>query len=231
VASVGHYADAEKLRTLPPPSGELLAAVQSTFPAVRKRARVLFLVDMSGSMTAPIAPGMNRLQAAKEAIARALPYFTDDDEVGLAGFSHLPSQHAIVPGLVARVAPLHHGRSAFLAALRDLKAINATPLFAATEQFTVQMAAGYRRDWINAVVLLSDGYNDTSSYTETLTSMSAGITRATKDRPVLVFTLAYAGKADVPTLQDIAKLTHAHYYDATDPARLERVLGDLVTSF
>ena len=231
VASVGHYADAAKLRTLPPPSGELLAAVQDSFPAVRKRARVLFLVDMSGSMTTPIAPGMTRLQAAQQAIARALPYFTDDDEVGLAGFSNLPGQHAIVPGLVARVAPLRQKRPALLAALRGLKAIRSTPLFAATQQFTAQMAAEYRPDWINAVVLLSDGHNDTSDYTDTLTSMSAGITRATKDRPVLVFTLAYAEKADVPTLQDIAKLTHAHYYDATDPARLERVLGDLVTSF
>jgi Ca-activated chloride channel family protein len=231
VASVGHYADAARLRTLPPPSGELLAAVQDNFPAVRKRARVLFLVDVSGSMTTPISPSMNRLQAAQQAIARALPYFTDDDEVGLAGFSHLPGQHAIVPGLVARVAPLRQKRPAFLAALRGLKAINSTPLFAATQQFTAQMAAEYRPDRINAVVLLSDGHNDTSSYTDTLASMSAGITRVTKDRPVLVFTLAYADKADVPTLQAIAKLTHAHYYDATDPARLERVLGDLVTSF
>ena len=81
---------------------------------------------------------------------------------------------------------------------------------------------------IGAAAIMS---NDTESYPDTLASMSAGITRATKDRPVLVFTLAYADKADVPTLQAIARLTHEHYYDATDPARLERVLGDLVTSF
>jgi Ca-activated chloride channel family protein len=231
VAGVGHYADPSKLRTLPPPSGELLAAVQDSFPTVRKRARVLFLVDLSKSMTEPTSPTVSRLQAAQQAIAKALPYFTDADEVGLAGFSHLAGRHAIVPGLVAPVAPLRQGRSAFLTALRGLKAVQATPLYAATEKFTAQMAAGYRPDWINAVVLLSDGHNETQTFTETLASMSAGITRATKDRPVLVFTLAYANKADVPTLQAIAKLTHAHYYDATNPARLDRVLGDLVTSF
>ena len=231
VAGIGNYADSTKLRTLPPPSGELLAAVQASFPAVRKRARVLFLVDLSTSMNELTSPGRSKLQAAQQAIARALPYFTDADEVGLAGFSHLPGRHAIVPGLVAPVAPLRQGRSAFLAALRKFKAVEATPLYAATERFTAQMAAGYRPDWINAVVLLSDGHNKTQTFTDTFASMSAGITRATKDRPVLIFTLAYAAKADVPTLQAIAQLTHAHYYDATNPARLERVLGDLVTSF
>ena len=231
VARVGQYADATTLRTLPPPSGELLAAVQGSFPTVRKRARVLFLVDLSKSMTEPTAPGLTKLQAAQRAIARALPYFTDDDEVGLAGFSHLPGRHAIVPGLVAPVSPLRRGRSAFLTALRNLQAVQATPLYAATEHFTAQMAAGYRPDWMNAVVLLSDGHNETQTFTDTRASMSAGITRATKDRPVLVFTLAYADKADIPTLQAIAQLTHAHYYDATNPARLDRVLGDLVTSF
>jgi Ca-activated chloride channel homolog len=230
VVGVGHYADATKVRTLPQPSGELLARVQDSFPAVRKRARVLFLMDMSRSMTARISPEMTRLQAAQQAIARALPYFTDDDEVGLAGFSHRRGQHAIVPGLVAPVAPLRQ-RAAFLAALRGIKSVYSTPLFAATERFTARMAAEFRPDWINAVVLLSDGRNDTPTFTDSLASMSAGITRATKDRPVLVFTLAYAEKADVPTLQAIAQLTHAHYYDATDPARLDRVLGDLVTSF
>jgi Ca-activated chloride channel family protein len=231
VASVGHYADSTKLRTLPPPSGELLAAVQASFPSVRKRARVLFLLDLSKSMTEPTSPGVSRLQAAQQAIAQALPYFTDNDEVGLAGFSHLPGRQAIVPGLVAPVTPLRDRRSAFRAALRSLRAVEATPLFAAVGAFTAQMAAGYRPDWINAVVLLSDGHNDTESFPDTFASMTAAITRATKDRPVLVFTLAYADKADVPTLQAIAQLTHAHYYDAIDPARLERVLGDLVTSF
>ena len=231
VASVGQYSDSTKLRTLPPPSGELLAEVQGSFPRVRKRARVLFLLDLSGSMNQPTPAGMSRLKAAQDAIAGALPYFTDDDEVGLAGFSHPPGRHSIVPGLVAPVGPLRRGRPVFLAALRKLKAVNATPLFAAAQQFTTQMAAGYRPDWINAVVLLTDGHNETKEFTDTLASMSASITRVTKDRPVLVFTLAYADKADTPTLQAIAKLTHAHYYDATNPARLDRVLGDLVTSF
>jgi Ca-activated chloride channel homolog len=231
VAGIGHFADSTTVRTLPPPSGEVLAAAQDSFPTVRKRARVLFLIDLSTSMEEPTSPGTTKLQAAQKAIAQALPYFTDTDEVGLAGFSHLPGRHAIVPGLVAPVSPLRQGRSAFLTALRRLKPVQATPLYAATEHFTAEMAAGYRPDWINAVVLLSDGHNKTQTFTDTLASMSTGITRATKERPVLVFTLAYADKADVPTLQAIAQLTHAHYYDATNPARLDRVLGDLVTSF
>jgi Ca-activated chloride channel family protein len=32
-------------------------------------------------------------------------------------------------------------------------------------------------------------------------------------------------------LLEIARASGAHYYDATDPNRLEEVLGELVTSF
>ncbi|MEP6696098.1 MAG: extracellular solute-binding protein, partial [Pseudonocardiales bacterium] len=231
VASAGHYADPAQVRVLPAPSGEMLAAVQGSFPAVRKRARVLFLLDVSASMTTPVAGGGTRLQAAQRAIAAALPYFTDDDEVGLAAFSNVPGKRTIGPGLVAPVAPLHNRRPALLTTLRGLHPVRATPLFAAVGQFTAQMAAGYRADWINAVVLVSDGHNDTSDFPDTLASMTAGVERVTASRPVLIFTLAFAQQADVPTLKAIAKLTHAHFYDATDPARLQRVLGDLVTSF
>ena len=143
----------------------------------------------------------------------------------------LTGQRTIVPGLVAPVAPLRGRRASLVAKLGPLRPVKATPLYAAVSQFTAAMAAGYRPDWINAVVLVSDGHNESSAFPDTFSTMSAAIARATATRPVLIFTLAYAQQADVPTLRAISKATHAHFYDATDPARLQRVLGDLVTSF
>jgi Ca-activated chloride channel family protein len=79
-------------------------------------------------------------------------------------------------------------------------------------------------------VLLSDGKND-SSHPGDLKSLTEQLSHQHHTTPVLVFTLAYGADADTESLRAIAKASGAHFYDATDPSRLEAVLGDLVTSF
>ena len=227
VSLTGRYTS--PVTSLQIPSATVLARIVHDFPAVRKRARVLFLLDVSGSMAADIAPGLTRLAAAKQAMVAALAHFTDDDQVGLAAFSNQPGG-PIVPGVLAPVASLKTSRAGLIKAVAALKPIAQTPLFAAVEKNAISMAKHWRPDAINAVVVLSDGHNDTdiAGSLQTLTDNVGHLHHAT---PVLVFTLAYGKDADVPTLQAIAKLTGAHFYDATDPATIERVLGDLVTSF
>jgi hypothetical protein len=83
---------------------------------------------------------------------------------------------------------------------------------------------------INAVVLLSDGRNDTVDQT-TEAQMAERLTAIGAEKHVLIFTLAFAEDADKPVLQQISKLTRAHYYDASNPLTVTKVLGDLVTSF
>ena len=69
------------------PEQDVVAAVNAAFPEVRKRANVLFLVDVSGSMDEPISASETKLTAAKDAIALALDHFTAGDNVGLAAFA------------------------------------------------------------------------------------------------------------------------------------------------
>jgi Ca-activated chloride channel homolog len=211
------------------PSVTVLARIVHDFPEVRKRARVLFLLDVSRSMAADVAPGLTRLAAAKQAIVAALAHFTPDDQVGLAAFSN-QTGGPIVPGVVAPVAPLKTARAGLLKAVAGLQPVAQTPLFAAVATNAIAMAKNWRPDVINAIVLLSDGHNDTD-IAGTLQTLTDNIGHLHHVTPVLVFTLAYGKDADVPTLQAIAKMTGAHYYDATDPATIQPVLGDLVTSF
>lgn len=217
------------LHVLPTPSSDVLTAVQASFPAVRKRARVLFLLDVSGSMAHRIAAGTTKLQAAQRAVRDSLTYFTGNDEVGLAAFSNYGAGR-ITPGLVTPVAPLRTNRHAFETALANLKPVSATPLFAAVKQFVTQQVRGWQADRVNAVVLLSDGRNDTR-LPGSLTQLEAQLEQVHERTPVLVFTLAYGTHADTDTLEAIAKASGAHYSDATDPATVHDVLGDLVTSF
>ena len=230
VQKVGQLDGAQR-GTLAFPGSDVVTAVQASFPEVRKRANVLFLLDVSGSMDEPISAGDTKLSQARKAIEAALGHFTDGDDVGLAAFAQAPDG-ALVPGLVSPVADIGASRDAFLGALGGLSSMGDTPLYQAVDTFAAQQAASWSNDHINAIVLLSDGENDTpNAPTIGAEQMLANLKDMHHATPVLIFTLAYGADADVATLQSISSATGAHYYDATDPSKLEAVLGDLVTSF
>jgi Ca-activated chloride channel family protein len=212
------------------PEAGVLAAVQRSFPIVRKRARVLFLVDVSGSMGDRITKTVTKLDAAKQAIADAIRYLGSTDEVGLAAFSNR-AHGRLSPGLVNPIAPLQSNRSAFLAGVRSLRPLSQTPLYNAVDTFTAGMLKSYQPNKINAIVLLSDGHNATDQ-TETRPQLLTRLAAVHMRAPILVFTLAYGSDADTATLNLIAEASGAHYYDATDPSTVNKVLAqDLVTSF
>jgi Ca-activated chloride channel family protein len=230
VEKVGQLEGAQR-GTLAFPGADVVAAVQASFPEVRKRANVLFLLDVSGSMDEPISGADTKLTQARKAIEAALGHFTTGDDVGLAAFAQAPDG-AMVPGLVSPVTDIGSSRDAFLGALGGLSSMGDTPLYQAVDTFAAQQAAAWSSDHINAIVLLSDGENDApNAPTIGADQMLANLKDMHHATPVLIFTLAYGADADVATLQSISSATGAHYYDATDPSKLEAVLGDLVTSF
>jgi Ca-activated chloride channel family protein len=229
VAKTGDYRDGS-VRTLPSPSADVLTAVQKSFPAVRKRARVLFAFDVSRSMSAILPDGHSKLQDAQQAAVKALKYFSDSDQVGLAAFSNQAGQQSVTPGVVAPVGPLSSDRDELIRKIDDLTAVDQTPLYRAVPEFVSSMTSHYSGDDINAIVLLSDGTNDTD-VAGSMSSMTQQMTAATKGKPIRVFTLGYGTDADTPTLQHIAEMTGAHYYDATNPDTVSAVLSDLVTNF
>jgi Ca-activated chloride channel family protein len=212
------------------PGQDVVAAANDPFPAVRKPANVLFLVDVSGSMDEKISASDTKLSAAKDAITLALDHFTTGDSVGLAAFAQ-DADGKMLPGQVSPVADISTSKDAFLRALGGLHSMGDTPLYQAVDTFAAKQAQLSSSDKINAIVVLSDGKNDTNHDTIGADKMLTDLTNLHHDSPVLVFTLAYGADADVDTLTAISKATGAHFYDATDPLKLKSVLGDLVTSF
>jgi Ca-activated chloride channel family protein len=230
VQSVGLLGDPTEDGALPFPSQRVVIAAHDAFPDVRKRAQLLFLVDVSGSMEEPIATGETKLAAAKDAITEALSHFSAGDNLGLAAFSAV-DDGPITPGNVTPVQDIGDTRPDFLRALGTLQPIEFTPLYAAVDTFAREQAANFQPDRINAIVLLSDGKNETMGPTIDANQMIENLKALHHDTPVLIFTLAYGADADVATLQSISSATGAHYYDATDPTKVSDVLGELVTSF
>lgn len=211
------------------PSTAVLSAVQSSFPAVRKRARVLFLLDVSGSMSDRIPSGRTKLDAAKQAVTNALRYFGPQDEVGVAAFSDRHGR-SVIPGQLTAVAPLARNAGAIRRSLAGLRPIASTPLYRAVDTYSARLAQRYDPSKINAIVLLSDGRNDTT-IRETRAQLMSHLAALHRRAPVLIFTLAYGRDADTGLLKAVASASGAHYYDATNPGRVNQVLSeDLITS-
>ena len=68
------------------PSPPVLAAVRAAWTELRKPARVLLVLDVSGSMGASAGGGKTRLELAQAAAVDGLSQLSDTDEVGLWTF-------------------------------------------------------------------------------------------------------------------------------------------------
>ena len=85
----------EPRNVLSPASPQVLDLIQRSWAELRKRARVLLVIDVSGSMGDPVPnSGDTKLELAKRAAIRALGQFASDDDVGLWIFSSdFPPSH------------------------------------------------------------------------------------------------------------------------------------------
>jgi Ca-activated chloride channel homolog len=222
------------------PEPPVLVKVLDKWEAQRKTARVMLVIDVSGSMSEEAAPGSNdtKLDLAKRAAISALDEFKDDDEVGLRIFStdldgdESPFYLDLLP-----IAPIGPARDALASRIDGLVPVQGTPLYDVTGASYTRMVDGYDPAKINAVVLLTDGRNDdgdTADDAEQLDGLLSELrvgSEGADTRPVRIFPIAYGGDADLATLKRIAEATNAAAYDASNPATIEQVFTAVVSNF
>ena len=199
------------------PAPAVLDLVRKSWGNVRKRARILLVLDISGSMDG------EKLTQVKAAGAAILKVFSPDDEVGLWAFSD--QIYRLEP--IAPVGPNH----AELARHIDvLAAGGGTALYRVTSDAVQEVQGGWDPTRINAVVLLTDGQNsdptnsDLNALLRSLESQPAATT-------VPVFTIGYGGGADLGTLQRISQASTGRSYNAPDPAHIGSVFVDVISNF
>ena len=222
------------------PEPQVLADLLADWAEQRKAARVLLLIDVSGSMGDPGNPdtGETKLDLAKSAAALALQQFKDDDEVGLWTFSTelgpQADQNVLELQAPARVGDV---REQLEGQIRGLSPVANTPLYEATQEAYDAALADFDPARINAVVVLSDGMNqdgDNTDDRDQLAQLIASLESSTEgvtSRPVRVFPIAYGDDADLSTLRQIAEATSAAAYDASDPTTIDRVLNAVISNF
>jgi len=213
------------------PAPNVLKAVQTSWETLRKPARVLLVVDVSGSMGQPVeGTGQSRLDLAKDAAAKAMDGFGAQDEVGLWVFStglgpaDEPWAERVPVGPVAQtMEPIKQQVAA-------LVADGGTGLYATLREAQERMLASLDTDRINAIVLLSDGKNEFPDDTD-LDSLIDQLQGESSDTTVRVFPIAYSESADLETLKAIAEASQAAAYDASDAAAIDNVLTSVISNF
>jgi Ca-activated chloride channel family protein len=215
------------------PQPPVLAGLIERWNAIRKGARVLMVIDVSGSMMGRVAGDQTKLDLAKKAATSSLNEFRSDDEVGFWAFSTNvgPPEHDIYKEL-APISAIGGKSEQLKTLIGGLEPTNGTPLYDIAQLGFDTLDASYNSTRINAVVLLSDGKDENSGQSlNDLRAYLEGKSESATSPAVRIFTIAYGADADVNAMKAIAKATNGAYYDATDPSTIVDVLNAVVSNF
>ena len=211
---------------LSPPSPPVLAAVRAAWSELRKPARVLLVLDVSGSMSASAGGGKTRLELAQAAAVNGLSQLSDADQVGLWTF---PANGQVYVQQMP-LEPLGPQRQLMIARIQHLIPSGGTPLYAATRKASEAVRADAGDDTINAVVVMTDGKNEYPEDND-LDGLIRQLDDQAPEGGIRVFTIAYGEDADLDTVKRISDASRAAAYDATDPQTIDSVFTNVLSNF
>jgi len=224
------------------PQPAVMVSLLKQWRKQRKSARVMLVLDVSGSMKEAADPndpgGPTKLDLAKKAAIESLDEFNATDEVGLRIFTtNLGSDGNQNYQDILPIQPMSTNREALAAKIQDQYPLNATPLYDVTASTYDDMIKGYDSRKINAIVLLTDGQNDDGNPDDDSTQMNQLTTKlrdgteGESSKPIRIFPIAYGSEADLDALQSIAEATNAAAYDASNPQTITKVFTAVVSNF
>ncbi len=211
---------------LSPPSAPVLAAVRSAWTKLRKPARVLLVLDVSGSMSDSVGGGRTRLELAQAAAVNGLGQLADTDQVGLWTFPG----HDTVYWQDAPLEPLGPQRQSMKGHIQQLIPGGGTPLYAVTRAAVEAVRSGASDDTINAVVVMTDGKNEYPPDSD-LDGLVRELHADSFEGGVRVFTIGYGEDADMKSVAKISEASRAAAYDATDPSTIDAVFTSVLSNF
>ncbi|MFC4135341.1 VWA domain-containing protein [Hamadaea flava] len=217
----------------PPPSATQRAAVAagvdkalSTWIAVTLPARMLAVIDVSGSMLerVPTAGNATREQVTLEAARRGLGLFDDSWAVGLWTFSTELEGSKDYRQLIP-IGPLSTQRTSLLAKLEAIQ-----PKQTGDTGLYDTLLAAYQtvqHDWdpgrVNSIVMMTDGDNDDDngiSHADLLAKLKQ---LADPKRPIQVIIIGIGPSVNAAPLKQVTDLTGGGVFTAKDPAKIGEI--------
>jgi Ca-activated chloride channel family protein len=220
-----------KISFLRPPGPPVLAKLLTTWTELRKKANVLLVVDVSGSMGDEVpGTGKSKIDLAKQAAIDALGQFVPRDQVGLWQFSTKLDGDKDYQELVPVQALGADGRQALASKLSGLTPQNGTGLYDSSLAAFDYMKTRLDPSAINAVVVLTDGRNEDEGGVDLDHLLPQLHTEGNGDT-VRLFTIAYGADADQNVLKQIAESTSGTEYDSSKPDSINQVFTSVISNF
>jgi len=220
--------------TLGVPASPVLVKIIQKWGEDRKPARVMMVIDVSGSMGDQVGNGATKLDLVKQGAVQALDEFGPNDQVGLRIFSTGISAKEPTDYLdLVPIGPIAQQREQLAAKIQSLVPQSGTPLYTTAVASYQDMKRTYDPAKINAIVLLTDGKNDdprNGDLNKTLAALGAD-SEGVSNTPVRLFTIAYGHDADKDVLRQMAEATNGATYDATDPQTINNVFTAVISNF
>jgi Ca-activated chloride channel family protein len=233
--TTGRGVDGRQPGTVAVPDAATSADLVGTLDAVRRDARLLAVVDVSGSMAAPVpgSGGSSRLDLALRAAGAGMELYPDTTEVGLWSFAQGASTTTDHQELVP-IAPLtasgNGGREALALAMAALRPEPdaGTALYDTTLAAVRAVRTGWDPARVNAVVLLSDGVDNDAQGMGLDQLLATLRSEQASGQPVPVITIAYGQGSGADALAAISAATGGASYQASDPAQIRDIFLDAV---
>jgi Ca-activated chloride channel family protein len=217
----------------PDPANAAVATLLRTWTAVNLDTRFLAVVDVSGSMGEQNPGGETKAEIVRDATDVGLAEFPDTSEIGLWEFGDQlapPNDWREVVPIGALGGPM--GTGTRRAALQQATAALPSVTHGGTALYTTALAAyqtvqaGYDPNKVDAVVLMTDGSNDTNHGPDLPTTVSELRAMVDPARPVQLIAVGIGAAADMDALNQLATATGGKAYRVDTAADIVAVFLD-----
>ncbi|MFC5750439.1 substrate-binding domain-containing protein [Actinomadura rugatobispora] len=218
-------------RELPAPKPAAVRQVMQSWSKLSLGIRILTLLDISGTMAEPIAPGITRLQATARTAQGGLSMMSNDTELGVWAFSTELQGDQDWRELVP-VGPLGERigsatrRQAVLSRLGSVrpKTTGDTGLFETLTAAYREMTRTHKAEFGNTVLLFTDGKGNDDPGGPSLERTLADLREITDPgRPVQIVMIGVGRDVDTRELRRIAEVVPGGVYVAESPDQIVKI--------
>ncbi|WP_236791046.1 VWA domain-containing protein [Amycolatopsis sp. GM8] len=196
------------------------ALLNTFFDRIRRPARTVYVLDVSGSMAGPrlasLQQALTDLTGVNTSLSGQYCRFRGREEVELLPFSSTPGQPKSFTVDEQNPQP---ARDAIRGAVQGLRAAGDTAVYDSLVKSYDLLAGATDQDHFLSIVLMTDGENNRG---RTLADFQAFVAARGASSPVRVFPIIF-GEAAAQEMQTIATVTGGQVWDARN--------GDLATAF
>ena len=197
------------------PSAAVAKAIIELWKKHKKHANLVLLVDVSGSMAG------EKIENAKAGATQLIQALGDEDLLSFMPFNHETPW-------AAKGLKMETDRPRAVRLVQSCFADGGTSLYDAVSQAHRYLMQNPTPDRISAMVVLSDGADETSRMT--LPQLLQQIRSDSETRAVRVFTIGYGDEAREDVLGEIAEKTKARFFHG-NPQTIREVFKEIATFF